>query len=491
MKLRKKMLIIIIALMISTLGLLLIITESVIMKSYLSLEEENAQLEAERAFNGVDFTIHKLDAMAIDWAHWDDTYEFINDKNVDYLYRNIVPSTFTDSEMEYMIILDEEYNAMLKREFDLDKETFSSAPESFVQVVKENINTTGIFFIDEKAIAFTIFDIQDSNEVKDGIGALAFGFEFNNNVLDKLRDAFKSDINITHGIDVEQDEPIKFNRSKFETTATFQIPYRNVEKWMNVEVKIPNKTSILGRKTVRNYMLFITLTLLLFTIVLFRYMRKVIIMRLSKLSKDAYAISHSEDLSKRLSIEGEDEISELKDDINVMLNKIENMNEEITKHASVDDMTGALNRRSGFETLGKLLEETENPTNTICVAYVDINNLKIVNDHYGHQSGDLLIKDVVTLLKSNLREYDKISRLGGDEFLIIFPEINYETVVEIFKRIEKSIMVFNESGKREYDIGISKGIALYDFDMTVEEFVEIADKRMYTDKQRKKKGKLR
>lgn len=470
-----------------TLFTLFVITEGVIMKSFLALEEQYVLLESERLINGVDSTILKLDAILLDWAHWDDTYEFINDEDKGFIESNIVPSTFEESEFQYMIILDKDYNVKLNRGYNIEEEKFTTMPDSFVEIIRQNINTSGLFWIDDRAVAISILDIQDSNKLLKPEGGLAFAFEFDESVIEEIKESYKIDIRIVHGVDINPNSEIIINRVEDKSIATFQVPYVNIHKAMDVEVIINNGISELGQKTVVNFMEFLTVILLIITAVLFIFLKEVVTSRISKLNDDVYKISHSEDLGKRVFIHGNDEISDLKDGINFMLEKIEAMNEKIKKHASVDNMTGTLNRRAGYLELEKIIKSSENAKHSICVAYIDINNLKIVNDNYGHQSGDALIKDIIEILRLNLRETDKISRLGGDEFLIIFPEVDYDTVVDIFERIDKSIMEFNSKKMRSYNLGISKGIAIYDYDMTTDEFIEIADKRMYTDKQKNRK----
>lgn len=489
MKLRNKMILTILQIMILTLFALFIITEGIVAKSFLDLEKNYVLIEGERLINGFDSTMKKLDSILADWAHWDDTYEFINDEYPKYIERNVVDSTFIDSEIEYMIILDKDYELKLSRGYNTKEERYMDVPHSLIENVKGNVNHSGLFWIDDSAIVMSVIDIQDSNGVKEPQGSMAFAFNFDHSVIKAIEEKYKTNINIVHGVDLSPDTGISINKIENSSIAAFQIPYLNINKAMKVEVIVPNSISELGKKTTVIFMTFVALVLFIISLILIIYLRREVTNRLSKLSEDVFKITHSEDLGKRLEIHGDDEISDLKNDINFMLDKIEFMNIKVRRSASIDNMTGTLNRRAGYEELERILKTRDNPSHSLCVAYIDINNLKITNDNYGHQAGDSLIKDVIKILKNNLRDSDKISRLGGDEFLIIFPEMEYDAAVRIFERIEESIKDFNAKSLRPYYIGISKGIAVYDYDMTADEFIEVADKRMYTDKQRSKKGR--
>jgi hypothetical protein len=103
--------------------------------------------------------------------------------------------------------------------------------------------------------------------------------------------------------------------------------------------------------------------------------------------------------------------------IAITINKMSN--ERIKYFSEYDTMTGALNRRSGFEQLNILYQDFMKVGGNISICFSDINSLKEVNDNLGHESGDELILSVVNGIKAHIRQSDFIIRLGGDEFLII------------------------------------------------------------------------
>ena len=124
---------------------------------------------------------------------------------------------------------------------------------------------------------------------------------------------------------------------------------------------------------------------------------------------------------------------------------------------------------------------------TIC--YVDINNLKYVNDNFGHIDGDFMILKVVETIKANLREADVVCRLGGDEFMIIFIDCNETQARTIMERISKALDDYNKKKEKPYPVTISKGFAEYmpGEEINAEELIALADIEMYRDKQVMKK----
>ena len=91
--------------------------------------------------------------------------------------------------------------------------------------------------------------------------------------------------------------------------------------------------------------------------------------------------------------------------------------EEMQKQATVDMLTGTFNRRTGIIWLEKHMKLVTRSNSVVTICYLDVNDLKHVNDTYGHDEGDSLIKVVVATVQKFLRGSDIICRLGGDEFL--------------------------------------------------------------------------
>jgi len=452
------------------------------------LENKDFEVEVNRVRNAVNDKIDRLREVNLDWAYWDDTYEFVDNKNEEYIRSNIAPSTFYDLKMEYLLIFDDNNNIILNYEYDKSNNSIKLGSWKIANIVKDIKNDTGLIIIDGQAIAISTNEITDTNKIRKPKGLIVFGYKFDQRVINNIESQLELDIEFENDTNVKYVNGINIERKDIHSIATFQIPYFNMDKMMTIKVKMLNNISLLGRKTVRHFILFVSLTLITLVILLYLSLNKVIIKRLNKLSEDTYKVINNQDISKRLNIDGKDEITDLKDDINIMLDKIEVMNNEITRHASYDVLTEVYNRRVGLEILREQMIIAKEKNTSLTIAFIDVNNLKIVNDSNNHQMGDQLLIDVVNILKESIRNTDEICRLGGDEFLLILPKTNYDEAEIIFKRIEKLIMGFNEERIRPYDIEISKGIIEFDKKMSIDEFIDLADEYMYIEKKAKKEA---
>ena len=168
------------------------------------------------------------------------------------------------------------------------------------------------------------------------------------------------------------------------------------------------------------------------------------------------------------------------------------MEEELKRLAHYDTLTGAYNRGYGLELLQRQLKLSKRNKAPLLLAYADLDNLKDINDEFGHEEGDRTMVQVAKLLKSILREVDIITRMGGDEFLVIFLDSSLNEIPIIRERLSKELALLNQVSKKPYKIEFSTGFSNYDSanPQSMDELIRIADENMYKEKKSKNKGRL-
>lgn len=167
------------------------------------------------------------------------------------------------------------------------------------------------------------------------------------------------------------------------------------------------------------------------------------------------------------------------------------MEEKLKRLAHYDTLTGAYNRGYGLELLQRQLKLSKRDKSPLLLAYSDLDNLKDINDEFGHKEGDSVMVQVAKLFKSILREVDIITRMGGDEFLVIFLDSTLKEIPIIRERLSKELTRLNQISKKPYKIGFSTGFSNYDpaNPQSMDELIRIADQKMYEEKKRKNKGR--
>jgi diguanylate cyclase (GGDEF)-like protein/PAS domain S-box-containing protein len=154
-----------------------------------------------------------------------------------------------------------------------------------------------------------------------------------------------------------------------------------------------------------------------------------------------------------------------------------------------DDLTGLYNRR-GFFALGeqqmKLAQRTKRELLTI---YVDVDQLKKINDRLGHRFGSLALIETANILKETFRQSDIIARIGGDEFVVLGIETSDRSPQQLASRLTDNVVLHNTNRTRLYDfqLSLSFGISRYkpNQPVTIDDLIHEADQRMYYHKRRK------
>jgi len=163
--------------------------------------------------------------------------------------------------------------------------------------------------------------------------------------------------------------------------------------------------------------------------------------------------------------------------------------EQLRMLSLTDDLTGLYNRR-GLFALGEHMMRTARRHKTgLGVLFLDLDGLTVINDRYGHRSGDDALRETAELLRKSIRESDVVARAGGDEFVVV-AEDDGTTAPDLAARMHRRIAAANVSGERQFPLQASTGVVYWRHseNATLHQLIERADARMYEDKRARKHG---
>lgn len=156
----------------------------------------------------------------------------------------------------------------------------------------------------------------------------------------------------------------------------------------------------------------------------------------------------------------------------------------MNEQAYTDALTGVANKAAYKEYVDKLDKRAADEKIKYAVVVMDINNLKKINDNFGHEFGDMLIRDASRLIQKGFKDHI-VYRIGGDEFVIIIEQAEKAICDELLRNFDDGIVVFNKNNtKYEQKIQIARGIAFYEPDC-IDSFASVfreADHAMYENK---------
>lgn len=169
------------------------------------------------------------------------------------------------------------------------------------------------------------------------------------------------------------------------------------------------------------------------------------------------------------------------------------MHDKIYRMATIDAGTQIFNKQYLLDALESEFKFSKSYSRDLSLIYYDLDHFKAVNDKYGHNAGDFVLRESAALVKAAVRKDDILGRFGGEEFVIILPTTDARTAAELAERIRHKHETHTFA--MEYDEGdvkkrvnhrqtISVGVAQLKQDIaTTKELLEVADKKLYTSKQ--------
>jgi diguanylate cyclase (GGDEF)-like protein/PAS domain S-box-containing protein len=164
------------------------------------------------------------------------------------------------------------------------------------------------------------------------------------------------------------------------------------------------------------------------------------------------------------------------------------MIQKLESFSITDELTGLYNRRGFFTITKEYLNLAVRKKIQEFLLFIDMDDLKLTNDTYGHIVGDEALRQLAHILKATFRSSDIKSRIGGDEFAIFPIDFTAEGIEAATARLVQNIAAFNEAGRTPFKISVSTGISCFDpaRPTTMEELLMLADKRMYQQKAAKR-----
>lgn len=170
--------------------------------------------------------------------------------------------------------------------------------------------------------------------------------------------------------------------------------------------------------------------------------------------------------------------------------KIRDLERDFTKlreELQTDSLTGVANRNCFYRTLGSELSRAIRARQPFCLCMIDVDRFQRFNDTFGHRAGDSALRLVASIMRDQVREYDVVARIGGEEFAVILPNTELEAANGVAERIRTSLMskelIKRSTGESMGRVTISTGVAQARPEDSAESLIERADANLHAAKQ--------
>jgi diguanylate cyclase (GGDEF)-like protein len=159
------------------------------------------------------------------------------------------------------------------------------------------------------------------------------------------------------------------------------------------------------------------------------------------------------------------------------------MLQELAHKAHHDSLTGLPNRSLASDRLQRAIQRAERHGHSVAVMFIDLNGFKPLNDTYGHDFGDKVLRKTAERLRRSVREVDTVARLGGDEFLVIMEQLSADKALETAQTLATIVQQPFAAKRGPVSVGMSTGIAMYpQHGTSARQLLRTADEAMYRSK---------
>lgn len=317
------------------------VSQTVLIKGFLEIEEQMVEKDVRRAINSLYNDIYVIDSTNYDWSAWDDTYKFIQDRNEEYIESNLINDTFVTIGINVMLYFNSSGELIFGKAVDLDNGTETQIPQDLLDYIEENEfllnhrnvedNISGIILLPEMPAMISSRPILTSENKGPIRGALIMVRYIDEEEIKKLSQLTQLSIEI-----------LRYNETKFPkeeisiepVNQDYIIGYGvipDINGKPSLVIKVSEKRDIYqqGKTTLYYYGFSIISLGLLLAIAMTFLLDTSIVSRLLKLNESVKKIEESGDVSKRIEVYGNDEIANLARRINDMLESLEKSEQKI------------------------------------------------------------------------------------------------------------------------------------------------------------------
>ena len=346
MTLRKKTLLISGAVICCLTIILLVATNTILLKGFTALEQQDMEKNLTRAQNVVAVEQMALDTMLSDWAFWDDTYEFINDHNEDYIRKNLNDVTFTTQNLNFVLYIDSQDQMIYGQGFDLGKKINTSLPEGLLEQLSSKkllfdnsqagTGTSGIVILPDGPVMIAVRPILDTDKRKPARGTMIAGRYVTSDTIADMADTMQLSLasRLLDDVDLPEDflqarSALRMDKSVFikplgedKIAGYVVLPdiYHNPAMMLRVDTE--RYIYLQGKKTLGYVTVILMITGILFGGINLLFLEKTVLSRLTSLSEQVMGIGKDGNPAALVYEQGNDELAKLASNINKMLSSL-------------------------------------------------------------------------------------------------------------------------------------------------------------------------
>lgn len=399
MRLRNKLLLTLAVLAVVAFLVIIVAVNAFVLPAFERAEREEVGEGLTRALNVINISISQLESSAKDWAYWDDTYQYLQDNNSEYLESNVVPGTFESLKVNLMLFLDPSGGLVLGKSYDYANREETPIPEGIYNKLEELASLamlggkSGVLMLPEGPVIFSVQPVLKSSMEGPPTGALFMGRFLDQGYVKSISETILLPISLQPYSSLELPNVFPSARATLESSGAAVIPINSstVLGYAIIKDAFDNPSLVLevalDRHFYRTSLVALTHSvsgallslsvafIALYILIEIGSMRKII-----RLRKELVEVGERKDFSRRVQEEGNDEISDLAKSANWMLSSLESSSEELRRYAAhleelVEEQMARLREKERLAAIGETAtmvgHDLRNPLQSIMnIAYL-------------------------------------------------------------------------------------------------------------------------
>ncbi|MBV8465064.1 MAG: diguanylate cyclase [Burkholderiales bacterium] len=488
---------------------LLLLRQSLI-PSFTQLEQGSARSDAARMIASIDAELGYLDTLVLDWANWNDLYEYVQSPNNRFVDANLVPESLRNSSLSLVLIADT--RGRIIRQDAIDERYARPIPipltgrdgEYILRLMLAQGPSSGCGFANTAVglMALCWRPILRSDFTGPSVGKLVMGRLLSETRWNSLRQ--RTDLNFIFRntpspATIDERWPLP-NHPGYIATHDIDVHYTQrgliidygledlAGKHLGCLQLVLERTIYLqGQNVLKRSAILLALVMAAAVGLLIIAMKYWFVDPVRRLEAELATIRLDQHLDKRLGNHGQDEVGHLAEEINGLLRVIEMQVEQLEQLSSTDSLTALANRRAFDTRIDEELARHRRNRGPMALMLIDIDFFKQYNDHYGHPAGDHVLRRLAGVLNGAVnRQTDHVSRLGGEEFAVLLPQTDATGAEKVAARLQRNLAeqaITHAYGLSDHHLTISIGIAVMtDMTESAESLISRADHALYQAK---------
>lgn len=486
MTLRKRTFLTIVLTLICLMSLLHLVLSGMLFDKFASLEGRQMRRDMHRVVNALEHDLHELSRTAEDWGAWDETRHFVQGTNDAFVSDKLRKETFVNSRLNLVLFANSSHQIVFGRSFDLEHQRPGSIPQNLsgyltthpelLQHSDPRDSSAGVILLPEAPLLVAICPIS-SSRYESVAGTLIIGRYLTPHEVERLSALTDIHLNVyrlddpqmpTHGktalAALLGNAPFFLQSLRSQEVASYTV-YKDIVDQPAL-LLVTTSPCIVGMNSL---LLALLVAGLVFSLVTMLIIEKLFLSRLAHLSAAIDQVRSSGNLATRLTVTGNDELSNLSDAINRMLMALEksyqrqqHLIEQLNYQVHHDVLTGLANRVDLEQRIQQVILQAQQPGGWPAVIFIDIDRFKLINDTLGHHSGDRVIQQVVQRFRSCIHPDDLFVRMGGDEFVIVVYHLrHHQQMAQMAQRLLDTLQAPLAFDGYEVFVTASIGISIY------------------------------